>query len=98
MGPYRTPQRAAAAPTAGRTRCPDGDLVWLFLMLWLVSIGRVGVGAAHRETFGPAATLAVLFALVGPWLLWPAAAWALRQLAARWRAARDETPGSAPHR
>jgi hypothetical protein len=51
---------SAAAAHEEADGCPDGDLVPVVMIVWLVSVARVVGAVARQETFGAEATLALL--------------------------------------
>jgi hypothetical protein len=75
------PRWAPSAPSASSVRDdagsrPDGDLMPVYAIFWLASIGRVVLAAVRNETFGAMTTVALLAVVFLPVLFlahlrWP---------------------------
>ncbi|CAN5633095.1 hypothetical protein BH09MYX1_BH09MYX1_01790 [soil metagenome] len=76
MSPYR---HSAATPALeeGAVACPDGDLLPTLAIFWALSVVRVALGVARHEMSGTEGTLALLAALLVPWLVKDAVAWSV---------------------
>jgi hypothetical protein len=61
------PYRTSAKTSATHTKHVNGDLSSVFGIVWLVSLSRVGIAFAHRESFGVEATLAVIALVLLSW-------------------------------
>jgi hypothetical protein len=71
-----SPKPSALTTSEDAGAHPDGDLVPVYAIFWLVSVGRVVLAAVRNETFGAVTTLAVLAVLFLPVLFlahlrWP---------------------------
>ena len=69
MSPYRRPEVPEPAAAATAARCPDRELIPVFLLLWAISAARVACGLFEHETFGTAGTLAFLAVFFIPCLM-----------------------------
>jgi len=79
MSPYRTPaaeptRTLASSEDPDKERFVDGDLLPVFLVLWIASIGRIAMALARHERFGTELSLVALFAISLMLLARPAAA------------------------
>ena len=81
MSPYRIPAEPDRARATGdeEERCPDGDLLPVFLVLWLGSIVRVVIALMRHEHFGTETSLAVLAVAYVPFLTRDGLRWAMRR-------------------
>jgi hypothetical protein len=55
----------------------DGELIFVFVILWIGSFARVAINIARHETFGTEGTLAFLIVLLVPMLLKEPLLWLL---------------------
>lgn len=70
--PYRTAAPTANPEPEGGSSAWDnnGELAYVFLFVWAVSLMRVVAGALGGETFGAEASIAVLAVLMLPPTIW----------------------------